>query len=32
MGGDGTPKVVNSKPAYVFDVTQTDDRTHREVA
>ena len=27
MGGEGNAKVVNIKPAYVFDVTQTDKRT-----
>jgi hypothetical protein len=27
MGGDGNPMVVNIKPAYVFDVSQTDERT-----
>ena len=26
---DGTPKVVNIKPAYVFDVSQTDKCTQR---
>jgi hypothetical protein len=29
---DGTPKVVNIKPAYVFDVSQTDERTPRASA
>ena len=29
MGGDGNAKVVNIKPAWVFDVTQTDERTAR---
>jgi hypothetical protein len=29
---DGTPKVVNIKPAYVFDVTQTDELAHRAAA
>jgi len=26
---DGTPKVVTIKPAWVFDVTQTQERTQR---
>jgi hypothetical protein len=29
MGGDGNAKVVNIKPAWVFDVTQTDALTQR---
>jgi hypothetical protein len=29
MGGDGNSKVVSIKPAWVFDVTQTDERTER---
>ena len=29
MGGDGNAKVVNIKPAWVFDVTQTQERTPR---
>ena len=29
MGGDGNAKVVTIKPAWVFDVTQTDERTQR---
>jgi hypothetical protein len=29
---DGAPKVVTLKPAYVFDVTQTDERTQRAAA
>jgi len=29
MGGEGNSKVVTLKPAYVFDVTQTDERTAR---
>ena len=29
MGGDGTPKVVNIEPAWMFDVSQTDERTQR---
>jgi hypothetical protein len=29
---DGTPKVVSIKPAYVFDVSQTDERTPRAAA
>ena len=32
MGGDGTAKVVTIKPAWVFDVTQTDERTPRAAA
>ena len=32
MGGDDGGKVVNSKPAYVFDVTQTDERAQRAAA
>ena len=31
-GNDGTPKVINIKPAHVFDVTQTDERTQRIAA
>ena len=29
---DGTPKVVNIKPAYAFDVTQTQALAHRTAA
>ena len=29
---DGTAKVVNIKPAYVFDISQTDERTQRAAA
>jgi hypothetical protein len=29
---DGTPKMVNIKPAWVFDVTQTQERTARVAA
>src|SRR5687768_7767559 len=32
MGGDDGGKVVNIKPEYVFDVTQTDERTPRAPA
>jgi hypothetical protein len=33
MGGDdGQPKVVNIKPAWVFDVRETDERTPRAAA
>jgi hypothetical protein len=34
MGGDGNSKVVNIRPAYVFDVTQTqaNERPHRAAA
>jgi hypothetical protein len=32
MGGDDGAKVVNIKPAHVFDVTQTDERTARAAA
>jgi hypothetical protein len=32
MGGDGKAKVVTIKPAYVFDVIQTDERTPRAAA
>ena len=32
MGGDGNAKVVTIKPAYVFDVTQTDEHTQRVAA
>jgi hypothetical protein len=31
-GSDGTPKVVNIKPAYAFDISQTDERTQRAAA
>ena len=31
-GSDGTPKVGNIKPAWVFNVTQTDERTARAAA
>jgi hypothetical protein len=29
---DGSPKVVNINPAYVFDVSQTDERSPRAAA
>jgi len=32
MGGDDGGKVVNIKPAYVFDVSQTDELTQRAAA
>jgi hypothetical protein len=32
MGGDDGGKVVNNKPAYVFDVSQTQERTQRAAA
>ena len=32
MGGEDGGKVVNIKPAYVFDVSQTDERTARAAA
>ena len=32
VGGDGTAKVATSKPAWVFDVSQTDERTQRLAA
>ena len=32
MGGDDGGKVVNIKPAYVFDVSQTDGLTQRAAA
>jgi hypothetical protein len=32
MGGDGNIKVVDIKPAWVFDVSQTDERTQRLAA
>ena len=32
MGGEGNAKVVNIKPAWVFDVTRTDERTHHAAA
>ena len=32
MGGEGNAKLVTSKPAWVFDVTQTDERTQRLAA
>ena len=32
MGGDGNAKVATSKPAWVFDVSQTDERSQRLAA
>jgi hypothetical protein len=32
MGGEDGGKVVNIRPAYVFDVTQTDERAPRAAA
>jgi hypothetical protein len=32
MGGEGGGNVVTIKPAYVFDVSQTDELAHRAAA